>query len=108
MDDIWAVIHSWGHRYLIEGGLALLFLLFLHFIGYPYIVRRAELTAAHPKPVSALKPSENDGAEASGGPEPQPQIVLNTPQGIAIGGNNSGSATVNNHSPAPLSMKKDG
>ncbi len=49
-DDIFNLIYSWGNRYLFEVALTLVFFLLLHFVGYPFIIRRHNVRAQRPAP----------------------------------------------------------
>lgn len=132
MDDFLEILYSWGNRYLLEGLVTLIFFLVIHFVGYPIIVRRHSKLSQPPTPhagVSAVGPKitsdvpsipptlgghSNVGnvpkyapphPHVSVSPVPAPGgIVQSAPNGIAIAGNNTGSATVNNFGPRPMSI----
>jgi hypothetical protein len=40
LDDLFNLIYSWGHRYLLEIGLTVAFFVLIHFVGYPFLIRR--------------------------------------------------------------------
>jgi hypothetical protein len=56
LDDFFGLIYSWGHRHLIEIGLTLVFFLALHFVGYPFIIRRHD-AATNVAPVIPVQAS---------------------------------------------------
>jgi hypothetical protein len=44
-DDLFNLIYSWGHRYWVEIGLTFVVFLVIHFVGYPFLIRRHDATA---------------------------------------------------------------
>ncbi len=45
LDDFVNLIYSWGHRYFIEAGVTVVVFVLLHFVGYPFIIRRHDSLA---------------------------------------------------------------
>jgi len=61
-DDFFNLIYSWGHRYWIEIGATFIFFLVIHFVGYPFLVRRHDATAiASPTAMPATPPTIRTG-----------------------------------------------
>jgi hypothetical protein len=42
LDDVFNIIYSWGHRYVVEIGVTIVCFLLIHFVAYPFIIRRHE------------------------------------------------------------------
>ncbi len=129
MDEFCSIVYGWGHRYWVEGAATLALFLVIHFLAYPYVIRRHDATTTTTTPPSsrtdllpetvtpsAPKKSQIEGqvadrSEADGmarkthNQAPPPRtMVQNAPNGIAIGGDNSGTAVVNNYGPRPLAI----
>jgi hypothetical protein len=50
LDDVFNIIYSWGHRYIAEIGVTIVCFLLIHFVGYPFIIRRHDAQAPQQNP----------------------------------------------------------
>lgn len=96
LDQIWdqssEVIASWGHRYLLEIVVSLVFLTIVHFVIYPVIIRRstAAREAATLSVVPPPPPAPSNTTIITG-----PIITYGPNGGVIIGGTNPSNGSEN-------------
>lgn len=82
LDDFFKLIYSWGHRYLLEFGLTVMFFLLVHFIGYPFISRRHDSQVQQQSP--SIKTGDiithGDNSPVTVGAEPRDNGALKNDQ----------------------------
>jgi hypothetical protein len=95
LDDLLNLIYSWGHRYLLEIGLTIVFFLLIHFIGYPFIVRRHDHAQV-----------EHPGTPLPISPAPNQSTVITGDVSTSGSGNNVHIGPASNSSPAKQEVEK--
>ena len=80
-DQLSEVIVSWGHRYLFEVASSVVFLVFIHFVFYPMVLKRS---------VVATKAAAIAHIGATAEPTPRGTTTTITTGPITTNGTNSG------------------